>query len=240
MDFQAVARLNSFRAQREKNGNFANKVYYAGSNSQCISAGSQNFPDRPRLTGSLLQRNCDGTDIWMLVCFFLWEWGASLWCQPHGNLRLKNDVQASTFKQCETLRTQNFGKAIFFRGRKVINKECVFRHLSSRTCLASKMWDLQACPEEPTTRVRAVCLPALSDACKHIPSPHCNCPWGSRLRYCVWECWMPYCGHLIDVTFPYKWACSKELWSACLLQKSKRVGQSYQYLKWENSKAAQL
>ena len=71
MDFQAVARSNHFRAQREKNGNFANKVYYVGSNSRCVSAESQNFPDRPRLTGSLLQRNCDGTDIWMLVCFFL-------------------------------------------------------------------------------------------------------------------------------------------------------------------------
>lgn len=51
----------------------------------------------------------------------------------------ENDLQASTFKQCETLRTQNSGKAIFFRGRKVINKEYVLRHLSSRTCLASKM-----------------------------------------------------------------------------------------------------
>ena len=61
-----------------------------------------------------------------------------------GELCLKNGLQASALKKCETLSTHNAGKPIFLCGRKGINS--VFRPLSSRNCLVSKMWDLQACP----------------------------------------------------------------------------------------------
>ena len=71
MDFQEEARLPHFRAHREKNGNFATKFRYPGSYSGCVPAGSNNFPDRPRLTGLLLQRKHDGKDIWILVCLSL-------------------------------------------------------------------------------------------------------------------------------------------------------------------------
>ena len=37
----------------------------------CVPAGSKNFPDRPRLTCYLLQRKCDGTDVWILDCLTL-------------------------------------------------------------------------------------------------------------------------------------------------------------------------
>ena len=71
-------RLPHFRAHQEKNGNFATKIRYPGSYSGCVPAGSNNFPDRPRLTGLLLQRKCDRKDIWILVCISLCVCGGSL------------------------------------------------------------------------------------------------------------------------------------------------------------------
>ena len=43
----------------------------------------------------------------MFGCWFanLVMWGPSLWSQPQGKLRVKNDLQASAFKQCEMLST---------------------------------------------------------------------------------------------------------------------------------------
>ena len=70
MDFQVVARLHHIKAPREKNENFATKVRYPVLQSGCIQTGS-NFPERPTLTGYLLQRKHDGTDVWMLVCLSL-------------------------------------------------------------------------------------------------------------------------------------------------------------------------
>ena len=124
------------------------KVRYSGSHSGCVPTGSKNFPYKPSLTRPLLQRNHDGRDIWMLVFLFLWVWGLSLRSKSQGKLRLKNDLQARAFKHCETLSTQNVGKAIFICGRKGINRECVFRPQSSKNCLASKVWDFQACQEK--------------------------------------------------------------------------------------------
>ena len=73
----------------------------------------------------------------------------------------------------------------YLPSRKERHQQCVFRPLSCRNCLASKTWDLQSCPKELTSRVRAVCLPAFSETCKLIPRPHHDCLWGSRLRECV-------------------------------------------------------
>ena len=36
-----------------------------------------------------------------------------------------------------------------------------------------------------------------------------DCPWGRRHQECVWECWVPFCGPLVEVTFQCKW--SKQL-----------------------------
>ena len=74
----------------------------------------------------------------------------------------ENNLQENAFKQCETLGTQNAEKAIFLHGRKVINRECVFRPLSSRNSLVSLTWDLQAWPEILTYRVGTVSLYFLS------------------------------------------------------------------------------
>ena len=61
MDFQGVTRVHHFMGNREKNVNFASKVQCSTSHSGCVSTVSKNFPKRPRLTGFLLQRQCDGT-----------------------------------------------------------------------------------------------------------------------------------------------------------------------------------
>ena len=59
-------------------------------------------------------------------------------------------------------------KAVLLQGGRGINRECVFQPLSSRNCLALKMWELQFYPEDLTSRVRVVCFPALSAPYKHI------------------------------------------------------------------------
>lgn len=69
--FQGVARPTCFRGHcsEEKVAIFTTKVQCPASHARCVPTGSRNFPDRPRITGSLLQRKHDGTDVWMLVCF---------------------------------------------------------------------------------------------------------------------------------------------------------------------------
>ena len=90
-------------------------------------------------------------------------------------------------------------KAMVLWGRKDINREWVVRPLYSRNGLESKTWDLQACPEDLTSRVKAVCLTVLSEPCNHIPSSYHDCPWGSRLWKFVLEFWVPYRVHLVEV-----------------------------------------
>lgn len=154
--------------------------------------------------------------------------GPSIWSQPQGKLRLKNDLQARAFRQWVTLPTQNADKAILLQGRKGINREGVFRPLSTSNCLASETWDLQVCPEDLTSRIRAVCLPAFlcAEKKKHIPKPLWDWAWGSRLQECVWEWWMPSCGHQVMLTLHWKWAHTKGLRYTLLLQKSQRMEQS--------------
>ena len=62
----------------EKNANFVIQVWYPCWHPWCVHAVFNKFPHRPRLTGFLLQRKCDVTDVWMLVCLSLWVWGLSL------------------------------------------------------------------------------------------------------------------------------------------------------------------
>ena len=49
--------------------------------------------------------------------------------------------------------------------------------------------------------VQAVCFPVLTAPWKHIPTSYWGCPWGIRLQECVWESWLPYCGHPDEVAF---------------------------------------
>ena len=98
----------------------------------------------------------------MLLWLSLWVWDPILWAGPQGTLPLKTDLQASTFKQCVTLSTQEAGKAIFLRGREGIHRECVFRPLSCSNSFTSQRSYIQACPESLNSRVRVVCLRALS------------------------------------------------------------------------------
>ena len=124
---------------------------------------SKKFPDRHRVTGSLLQRKCNGTDVGMLVCLSLWVWGPSLRSHPQGEVQVKKDLQASAFQQYVSLSSQCAGKDIFLRGRKGIKRECVFRPLSSRNCLAFNTGDLQTFPEDLNFKSRQ-CVS------RHIPS----------------------------------------------------------------------
>ena len=123
------------------------------------------------------------------------------------------------FQQCVSLSPLYAGKDIFLWGRKGIKRECVFRPLSGRDCLASNTGDLQTFPEDLIFKSRQ-CVS------RHIPSlvntffrPHCNCPWGSRLQEYVWECWLPYCAHLVEVTFHCKWAWGERFQGSSFLQK---------------------
>ena len=63
-----------------------------------VSRISKKFPDRSRLTGSLLQKKLDRRDDGMLLYHSLWVLGPFQWSQSQGKLRLKNDLQASTYK----------------------------------------------------------------------------------------------------------------------------------------------
>ena len=49
-------------------------------------------------------------------------------------------------------------------------------------CVASQTPDLQACSQGLNSGVRAGCLPALCEPCKHILRSAWSCPWGRRLR----------------------------------------------------------
>ena len=116
-----------------------------------------------QITEFLLQKKSDGIDVWGLVYLCLWVWRPSLWSQPQGDFWITNDLQERPFQQCVTLSAQYAGKAIFFWGRKDINRECVFRSLPYRDCLASKTWDFQAGLAVLTSNVRVVCLPRVPE-----------------------------------------------------------------------------
>ena len=87
-------------------------------------------------------------------------------------------------------------------------------------CFTSQMSDLQTWTESLNSRVRAICLPALSETCKHIPRLEQYCPGGIWLRECIWGYWVPYWGHLFEGTLQLWWAPAEELWASPLLQKS--------------------
>ena len=117
MDIQVGARRKCFRDNREISANFETKVQYSTSHSRGFTAVSKNYPEKPRLTASLLQGKGDGMDFKMLACLSVCVWGTSRWSQHHVKLLVNNNFQASIFNQCGTLSTQNAGNAMFHQGR---------------------------------------------------------------------------------------------------------------------------
>ena len=72
-----------------------------------------------------------------------------------------NDHQASAFKQCVTLHARGW-ESYLLRGRKGIQR-VFFRPLSCSNSFTSQRSYIQACPESLNSRVRVVCLRALSN-----------------------------------------------------------------------------
>ena len=70
----------------------------------------------------------------------------------------------------------------------------------------------------------------VSETCKHIPRSAWSCPWGSRLRECVWGGRVPCCGHLVEGNLHLQRATSKVWRATPLLQKPLGV--------WEEGKAS--
>ena len=79
------------------------------------------FLDRPGLLGSLLQRKCDGMDVWMLVCFSMGVWRPSLWPHHQGEL-LPNMTSKEAFLH------RTLGKLCSFKEGKA-STESVFSGL---------------------------------------------------------------------------------------------------------------
>ena len=139
MDFQADAMAQSFRANLDKKVNFATKVLNPGSNTGCVPSIPKKWTERPRFSGSLVERKRDGRRFGCWFAFPCECAGPPYINIVRGKLLLKNDHRAGIFKQCVSVRTHNAGKAVLLQGGRGINRERVFRPLSSRNCLASKM-----------------------------------------------------------------------------------------------------
>ena len=112
-------------------------------------------------------------------------WEPSLGAETQKPMPLKNDLQAGTFQSYMSLSMQESGKAIFLGGRKGSPREWIFRPLSHSKCLAPQTPDFQAWSEGLNSQVRALCPPALSELCKHIPRSVWSYPWERRLKECV-------------------------------------------------------
>ena len=162
--------------------------------------------------------------IWKLL-WFACECGNPTWAQGlRGHCHwIMTSKQAHS--SCVTLSTQETGTAVFFGGRKGIHRECVFRPLFAASMFAQTS-DLQAWSKGLNSRVRAMCLCAHSEPCKHIPGSEQCCLWGRRLQECVWGGWVPCWSHLVESTLHIQWALGEELWTGPLLEISQSNEQS--------------
>ena len=68
-------------------------------------------------------------------------------------------------------------------------KRVFFRHLSISNSLDSKTWELQVCTEALISTVTVSMFPNISKPCEPIPRSYWDCPWGNRLRKCIFENW---------------------------------------------------
>ena len=86
-----------------------------------------------------------------------------------GNSECKKTCkQVLSSSECHSAHSM-MGKQSSFQEGKASTKSVFFELLSCNNCFTSKTWNLQACSEELNSRVRAMCLPALSEPYKHIP-----------------------------------------------------------------------
>lgn len=114
MDFQTVARIHLFRINREKNANFTTKVWYPRSHSGCFPIVSKHVPNRPRLSGSLIQRKPDRTTF---ECWFAspWECGGL----PYGHTVRVSWYQKMTSKEA-------FLSSVWLSAHRMLVKVCSF------------------------------------------------------------------------------------------------------------------
>ena len=161
-----------------------------------------------------------------MFCLSLWVWGPSLRTQDQGNLWLINILQqALSTSVCHSTHSM-LGKLSSFKEAKATT-ESVFsglflagtvsllRHETSR--LAQRTW-----------------LPESAQGISYQVPNFANiflghmgdCPWGSWLWESVWKWLLPYCGHLVKVSFHRKWVSGEELWATCLFQKCHKMAQS--------------
>ena len=146
--------------QSSENANLATTVQYSTSHSVYVPTKTKNFLKRPRLTRFLIQK------MWWTSC---WESGfvfhVIVW--PFLMLTLSGEIDtekwpsSKRFQGVHDCQHTECWKAVLLQGGRGINRECVFQPLSSRNCLAWKMWELQFYPEDLTSRVRVVYFPAL-------------------------------------------------------------------------------
>ena len=85
-----------------------------------------------------------------------------------GALATNHDLHASAFQLCDTQHAGDWESYLPWRKERHPQRVCFQASICSK-CFASQTSDLQACSEGLNSRVRAVCLPAHSEPCKHIP-----------------------------------------------------------------------
>ena len=150
MDFQIVARPHHVGASWEKNVIFAIKVWYPGSHSGCVPTLSKNFPDRSRITGSLLQRKHGGTD-WNVCLLFPESVGAFPKVTQSGDIVTEKwpsskHFQAMCYSQ-DTECWENYVPSVNERHQKRM-----WFQASIRNCQDSQMLELQVCTEDLISR----------------------------------------------------------------------------------------
>ena len=129
---------------------------------QGVSPRFQEISRQTWVTGSLLQRNVIEQ---MLECClpFPVSVGTFTTVSSSGESVSEKRPPSKPFQQYVSLSLLYAGKDIFLRGRKGIKRECVFRPLPSRNCLASNTGDLQTFAEDLTFKSR-------QRVSRHIPS----------------------------------------------------------------------
>ena len=108
---------------QEKNVIFAPKIQYPCSDSGCLRAVSTKFPDGTSLSGLLLLRKCDGTDVWMLICLSLWVGGGG---HPHGHT-----MRGKCYWKMTSV--QAYSSRVCLSAHKMLGKLCSFEKINAPT-----------------------------------------------------------------------------------------------------------
>ena len=151
-----------------------------------------------------------------------------------GALATNHDLHASAFQLCDTQHAGDWESYLPWRKERHPQRVCFQASICSKS-FASQVSDLRACSKDLNSRVRAMCLPAHSEPCKHIPGSERCCPWGRKLRECVWGGRVPCWGHRVEGTLHIQWAPGEELWTGPSLEISQCKEQRKLCQKEENS-----